>query len=49
MSEGVLSPLRKIKLFFPPIDQPLLTTYGKSVQPKLNSLKERFSVLSNRK
>ena len=49
MSEAILSPLRKIKLFFPPIDSPLLTTYGKSVLPKVQPLKERFSVLSQRK
>ena len=47
MSEGVLSPLRKIKLFFPPLDSPLLTTYGKSVLGKVQPLKERFSVLNN--
>lgn len=39
MSEGALSPLRKIKLFFPPIDSPLLTTFGKSVMPKVQPLK----------
>jgi len=39
MSEGVLSPLRKIKLFFPPIDSPLLTTYGKSLLPQVSILK----------
>ena len=39
MSEGILSPLRKIKLFFPPIDQPNLTPYGKSVAPKVQPLK----------
>lgn len=49
MSEGALSPLRKIKLFFPPIDSPLLTTYAKSVLPKIQPLKERFSALSQRK
>jgi len=49
MSENVLSPLRKIKLFFPPIDSPLLTPYGKAVMPKVTPLKERFSVLSQRK
>lgn len=49
MSEGALSPLRKIKLFFPPIDSPLLTTFGKSVMPKVQPLKERFSALSQRK
>ena len=49
MSEGGLSPLRKIKLFFPPLDSPLLTPYGKSVLPKVQGLKERFSVLSQRK
>jgi hypothetical protein len=39
MSENVLSPVRKIKLFFPPIDSPLLTPYGKAVMPKLIPLK----------
>lgn len=49
MSEGALSPLRKIRLFFPPIDSPLLTTYGRSVLPKLTPLKEKYSVFSQRK
>jgi len=49
MSEGALSPLRRLKLFFPPIESPLLTTYGKANLPKMQSLKEKFSVLSQRK
>jgi hypothetical protein len=49
MSEVAFSPLRKIKLFFPPIDSPLLTTYGKSVMGKVQPLKERFSAFSQRK
>lgn len=49
MSESALSPLRRIKLFFPPIDSPLLTTYGRSIFPKVAPLKERFSALSQRR
>lgn len=49
MSEGMLSPIRKIKLFFPPIESPLLTTYGRSVMHKINPLKEKYSVFSQRK
>lgn len=49
MSECGLSPLRRIRLFFPPIDSPLLTPYGRSVLPKVGPLKERFSALSQRR
>jgi hypothetical protein len=49
MSDSPLSPLRKIKLFFPPIEAPTLTTYVKSILPKLNPLKEKYSVYSQMK
>lgn len=49
MSEPAFSPLRKIKLFFPPIDSPLLTTYAKSVLPKVTPLKEKYAVFSQRR
>lgn len=49
MSESALSPLRRIKLFFPPLDSPLLTTYGRSIFPKVAPLKERFSAFSQRR
>lgn len=42
MSQGSFSPLRKIKLFFPPVDSPLLTTYGRSLMPKMQILKEKY-------
>lgn len=49
MSESALSPLRRIRLFFPPIDSPLLTPYGLSVLPKVGPLKEKFCALSQRR
>ena len=49
MSDSALSPLRKIKLFFPPIDSPALTVYSKSILPKVNPLKEKYSVFSQMK
>jgi hypothetical protein len=41
--------LRRIKLFFPPIDSPLLTTYGRSLLPKVIPLKEKFAAFSQRR
>lgn len=49
MSESGLSPLRKIRLFFPPADSPLLTTYTKALLPKIDPLKRKYSVLSQRR
>lgn len=49
MSEGMFSPLRKIRVFFPPLDSPLLTTYGRSLLPTVQPLKQRFSVFSQMK
>lgn len=49
MSDYPLSPLRQIKLFFPPIDSPSLTTYLRSIRPKLNPLKQKYCVFSQMK
>ena len=49
MSSGSLSPLRKVRCFIPPPDSPLLTTFNRSLLPKLNPMKERYQIFSQRK
>lgn len=46
MSSGSLSPLRKVRCFIPPPDSPLLTTYSRSLLPKINPLKEKYQIFS---
>ena len=49
MSSGSLSPLRKVRCFIPPPDSPLLTTYNRSLLPKLNPMKEKYQIFSKLK
>lgn len=49
MSVPSLSPIRKIRVFIPPNDSPLLTTYGRSLLPKLGPMKEKFHIFSSRR
>ena len=49
MSSGSLSPLRKVRCFIPPTDSPLMTTYSRSLLPKINPMKEKYQIFSKRK
>lgn len=49
MSVESLSQIRKIKCFIPPPESPLLTTYSRSLLPKLTPLKEKYQIFSKRR
>jgi hypothetical protein len=42
------SHIRKIKLYIPSSESPLMTTYGKMMLPKLSPMKHKYEIFSNR-